>query len=65
MGLLLLSGRVYSYVERAKRPLVFFDSEVLIELRVSNSTSKAIFCTIIIEKKVGENLFGVCQDLSR
>ena len=47
IGLLLPSRRVYSYIKRAKRPLVFFNSKVLIELRASNSTSKAIFYTII------------------
>jgi len=65
MGLLLPSERVYSYVKRAERPLIFFNLEVLIESRASNSTSKAIFYTIIKKKKATENLFGVCQDLSR
>ena len=45
--------------------LYFFNLEVLIESRASNSTSKAIFYTIIKKKKATENLFGVCQDLSR
>ena len=43
MGLLLPGGWVCSYVKRAEQPLVFFDLEVLIELRASNSTSEAIF----------------------
>jgi len=42
MGLLLPSGLVCSYIKRAKRSFVFFNLEVLIELRDSNSTSKAI-----------------------
>jgi len=63
MGLLLLGKRVCSYIKRAKRPLVF-NLEVLIELRTSNSISKAIFY-IIIKKKATKNLFGVCQDLLR
>ena len=41
--------------------LVFFYLEVSIESKVSDSTSKAILCTII--KKKAENLFGVCQDV--
>ena len=57
--------RVCSYVKRAKRPLIFFDLEVLIESRASDPISEAIFYTIIIRKKVAENLFAVCQDLSR
>jgi len=60
MGLLLPSRQVYSYVKRAERPLVFFDLEVLIESRASNSTFEAIFCTIIKKKKATEILFGVC-----
>jgi len=43
MGLLLPSGRVCSYIKKAKQPLIFFNLEVLIELRASDSTSKAIF----------------------
>ena len=50
-GSLLLSRRVCSHVERAERPLVF-NSEVSIESRASDSTSKAIFC-MIIKKKEG------------
>ena len=43
MGLLLPAGRVCSYIEKAERSLVFFDLEVLIELRASDSISEAIF----------------------
>ena len=43
MGLLLPSRQVCFYIKRAKQPLIFFNLEVLIELRASNSTSKAIF----------------------
>ena len=42
MGLLLPAGWVCSYVKRAERPLVFFNLEVLIESRASDSTSEAI-----------------------
>jgi len=61
MGLLLPSGRVCSYVKRAKRPLIFFNSEVLIESRASDSTSKAIFCTIIKKKKATKIYLGYAK----
>jgi len=47
MGLLLPSRRVYSYIKRAKQPLIFFNLEVLIDLRASDFTSKAIFYTVM------------------
>ena len=47
MGLLLPSKQVYSYIKRAKQPLIFFYLEVLIDLRASDSTFKAIFYTIM------------------
>ena len=47
MGLLLPARWVYSHVKRAEWPLVFFDLEVSIESRASDSTSEAIFCTVI------------------
>ena len=61
MGLLLLARWVCSYIKRAKRPLVFFNLEVLIELRASNSTSKAIFYTIIKKKKATKIYLGYAK----
>ena len=63
INLLLLNKQVYFYIKRAKQPFIFFNLKILIELRASDATSKAIFYTIIKKKKATEKLFGVCQDL--
>jgi len=52
---------VYSYIKRAKQPLIFFYLEVLIELRASSSTSKAIFYTIIKKKKATKIYLGYAK----
>jgi hypothetical protein len=61
MGLLLPSRQVYSYIKRAKQPLVFFYLEILIESRASDSTSKAIFYTIIKKKKATKIYLGYAK----